>query len=206
VREDVEYLAVFVLLGAAWLGIASEALAWIGISVDDDVIERRNLAAAWSVAGALAAVAVAYGFANLGEGDTIGTTLGPALLALVACLLLWAIYQRVSGALDAIGIERDITAGLRFAGMAIATSLIIGRAMAGDYLSFEATCRDLWQQGWPALAVVALATVVQRAMPVSLAAQREQLWSTGIVPAVAYVGLAVVDVLWLGPWWKAGAP
>lgn len=206
VREDVDYIALFVLLGAAWLGMASEALAWIGISVDDDVIERRNLAAAWALAGALLAVMIGYGFANLGEGQTIWMTIGPALLALVACLVLWAIYQRVSGALDAIGIERDISAGLRFAGMAIATSLIVGRAMAGDYVSLEATYRDLWQQGWPALAVVALATVVQRAMPVSLVPPRELLWSTGVVPAVAYVGIGVVDVLWLGPWWKTGAP
>jgi uncharacterized membrane protein YjfL (UPF0719 family) len=206
VRQDGGYVALFVLLGVLWLGVASEALAWIGISVDDDVIERRNVAAAWAVVGALIAVVIGYAFANLGEGDTVGTTLGPAALVLVVCLVLWAVYQRISGALDAIGIERDTSAGLRFAGMAMATSLIVGRAMAGDYVSVEATYRDLWQQGWPALAVVALATFVQRATPVSRGPQRELVWSAGIVPAVAYVGLGVVDVLWLGPWWKAGAP
>jgi hypothetical protein len=206
VREDGAYVLLFVLLGAVWLGVAVEALSWLGLSIDDDVVDRRNPAAAWALAGALVSVSLSYGFANFGEGETIWTTLGPAQLALVACLLLWAAHQRVSGAADAIGIDRDASAGLRFAGMAIATGLIIGRAMAGDYVSAEATVADLWRQGWPAPVVVVLAAGVERAVPVTPSYQRRLLLDTGFVPAVAYVGIGVVDVLWLGPWWRGGAP
>ena len=155
VREQGGYLQFFVFLGLIWLVATLKALAWLGISLVDDVVERENTAAGCAVGGAMIAGTICYAFSNFGEGETIWTTLGPAALGFVACMALWAAYQRLSGASDAIAIDRDLLSGLRFAGMAIGSSLIIGRAMAGDYVSVEATFRDLWQQGWPALALVA---------------------------------------------------
>lgn len=201
VREHGEYLALFTLVGAACLVATVCALAWLGVSAVDDAIERNNVAAGCAVAGALVAGTICYAFANFGEGDTIWTTLGPATLGFVACNLAWALHQALSGAVDAIVIERDVPAGLRFAGMAIGTSLIVGRSLAGDYVSAEATCRDLAHQAWPALPLVALAALAQRALPTG-----QSTFGVGWLPALNYVGLGVLDVVWLGPWSSAGRP
>ena len=164
VRNQGDYLEFFVVLGVATLASTLRALEWLGVSAMDDAIERHNVAAGWAALGAMAAGTTCYAFANFGEGDTVWTTLGPAALGFVACTALWATHQWLSGASDAIAIDRDVPSGLLFAGMALGTSLFIGRSMAGDYVSVDATFGDLWQQGWPALVVVAVAVVVQRVM------------------------------------------
>jgi uncharacterized membrane protein YjfL (UPF0719 family) len=198
VRENRDYIALFVALGGAWLVAAARATAWLGISARDDAIERSNSSAAVAFAGALVGVMIVFAFANLGEGETIWTTIGPAALGTVTCLVLWGGHQALSRAADAITIDRDMASGLRFAGMVIGTGLILGRSVAGDYESAAGTFRDLWRQGWPSLPLVALAGLLHVALRPTKEHPAPSLVTRGLLPAVLYVGFGAVDLLFLG--------
>jgi hypothetical protein len=205
VREDADYIGLFLALGAAWLVATAWATALLGVSIRDDAIERNNLSAGLASAGALVGGMVIYAFANLGEGETIWTTIGPAALATGACFALWAGHQIVSGAADAIAIDRDTASGLRFAGMTIGTSIIVGRAVAGDYESAAGTFRDLWRQGWPALPLAMLAAVIHLALRPTKRHPRPGPVTRGLLPAIGYASIGLLDFLYFGPWISAGA-
>jgi hypothetical protein len=162
VRGSGGYELMFVSLGAVYLAATVKALAWFGISAAEDAIERENLAAGLAVAGVMCAATFSYTCANLGEGSTIGTTIGPALLGFFSCAALWLLYVLLSGAPEAIAIERDAPSGLRFAAMAVASSFFVGRSLAGDYVSVSATLNDWWGKSWPALPLVLGMAVLQR--------------------------------------------
>ena len=53
VRDDPTYLSLYLLLGAAWVGVWIRLLAMTGVSKRDDVVERSNSSAALAVAGAM---------------------------------------------------------------------------------------------------------------------------------------------------------
>jgi uncharacterized membrane protein YjfL (UPF0719 family) len=198
VRENAAYFLLFLGLGATWLVATARVTALLGISLQDDAIERRNPAAVVATAGALVGGMTTYAFANQGEGETIWTTIGPALLASLACWSLWAVHQLVSTAADAISIDRDLASGWRFAGMTIATSLIVGRAVAGNYESAAKTCEDFLRCAWPALPLVALAGYAQLALHPTNQPPRRDLLRSGILPAFSYVSLGVLDLAWWG--------
>jgi hypothetical protein len=199
VREQGSYIVLFLMLGVAGFVPTLRALAWLGVSAVDDAIERDNVAAGFAVAGTLIASAVCYTFANLGEGSTIWTTIGPAALGFLSCNGLWALHQAISGAPEAIAIERDVSAGMRFAGMAIGSSAIVGRSLAGDYVSAAATWYDWARQGWPAVLLVLVAGMVQRVLP-----NRRRGQLGGLVIPILYLAFGAADVVWLGPWSSGG--
>lgn len=205
VREDLGYVALFVALGAVWLAGIARGMALLGVSANDDALERNNPAAAVAVAGALTGGLLVYGFANLGEGDTIWTTIGPAALASLAHFALFALHQATSGASDAIAIDRDIASGVRFSGMAVGSGLILGRAVAGDYQSAIGTFRDFVRLGWPAVPLVLLAAFVQhRLKPTAMS--RDMLAAGKLVPALAYAAFGVLDLTLRGAWAAKGGP
>ena len=204
VREHGEYIFLFVALGAAWLIGLAWATGWLGMHVRDDAIERNNLAAAIATSGALAGGMAVYAFANLGEGDTIWTTIGPALLGTGLAVALWGVHQIVSGATDAIVLDRDVASAIRFAGMALSTGLVIGRAVAGDYVSAGGTLRDLFIQGWPALPLAALSLFIQMRLRPTKEQPKPSARTHGFVPALAYVALGIAVLLCLGSWTSSG--
>ena len=205
VREHGEYVVLFVALGAAWLIGLSWASGWLGVHVQDDAIERNNAAAAIAASGTLAGGMIVYAGANLGEGDTIWKTIGPALQASALILALWGMHQVLSDATDAITLDRDVASGIRFAGMALGTGLVIARAAAGDYVSALDTARDLFVQGWPALPLVALGVFVQVRLRPTKEQPKPNAVTRGLIPAFVYLALAVVVLLYLGSFRSTGA-
>lgn len=199
VREHGGYIVLFLMLGIASFVPTLRALAWLGVSAFDDAIERDNVSAGFAVAGTLIASSICYAFANFGEGPTIWTTIGPATLGFVTCNVLWALHQAISGAPEAIAIERDVSAGVRFAVMAIGSSAIVGRSLAGDYVSAAATWRDWAREGWPALPLVLIAGMVQRALP-----SRRRVHVGELLFPIGYLVFGAAYVVWLGPWSSGG--
>lgn len=200
------YLLPFIVLGAAWLVAAVRAVGLLGIHVVDDALERNNTAAAIAGAGASLGAGAAYTFANFGEGPTVWTTIGPALLATFACWLLWLGHQLATDAADAISIGRDLASGIRFGGLALATGLIVGRAVAGDWESASGTWRDFTQQAWPALPLVLAAIAIQRRLQPTAARPQPSL-RFGVLPALFYLAFSALDLLVLGSWkTQGGAP
>src|SRR5689334_7329381 len=53
VRDSSKYLVFYMGVGAAWIGVAMCCTGMAGISVRDDVVERRNGAASMALAGAI---------------------------------------------------------------------------------------------------------------------------------------------------------
>src|SRR5262245_30669424 len=51
IREGRSYTAIVLTTGGAWLSVSSVAFAWMGVSVLDDVCERRNAAASVAICG-----------------------------------------------------------------------------------------------------------------------------------------------------------
>lgn len=200
VRDDWRYVSLFLFVGAVWLIGVARILAALGVSARDDALERNNLAAAIAVAGALTGGMLIYGFANLGAGETIWTTIGPAVLASMCAFVLWGIHQRLSDASDAISIDRDSGSAVRFAGMAIGTGLIIGRAVAGNYESASATVRDLGLHGWPALPLALAAAFIQRYFKPVARVRSRALDVLASLSAFAYAACGVLDVVVLGAW------
>ncbi|HET7545897.1 MAG TPA: hypothetical protein VFK05_38780 [Polyangiaceae bacterium] len=198
VRGDSAYLLLFLTLGATWMVLTWKLTAWLGIDVGDDALERNNTAACVAACGALVGSMTIYAFANLGEGPTIWTTIGPATLGAFTGLVLTAAYQSLSGAADAITIDRDLASGARFAGLVLAGGLIVGHPLAGDYISAPSTFADFYRAAWPALPLVAVAASIERRLRPSSERPRPAPLRYGLLPALAYVTLGAIDVIYLG--------
>jgi hypothetical protein len=198
VAGHADYMLMFLLGGGVWLAAAWAAVSLVGVSPRDDALERKNVAAAVFVSCMLAGVMAAYAGANVGGGPTIWTTLVPAIAGtaiLVACLVVLCVAAPVS---DAIAIDRDVAAAVRNGGALVAMGIIIGRAAAGDWISWWNTFGDLLGLSWPAGVVFVVGMGLNRTMLPTPAVPVPSRWRCGVVPAAAFVIAAVAYVLLLG--------
>lgn len=201
VRSDFLYLGFYLVLGAAWVGLAASwFLPFFGLSARDDVIERANPGAAHAIGGALLGVALCYAGGNIGDGPGWWVVVFAAFLSTATFFLFWAFLDKATGLADTVTIERDPAAGIRLAGIFIAAGLILGRAVAGDWESAIATLSDFVQVGWPVAVLWVAAAVLESQLRPHHERPRSDLFLHGVAPAVAYVGLAFFFVLRAG-WW-----
>jgi hypothetical protein len=201
VRDSLEYLFLYWMLGAAWLRAAVALLPWLGLSLRDDVVERGNPAALPAAAGWLGGMTLAFAGGNIGDGPGWWVVVGCALLSSGVLVLAWLLMQALAGATEAVVVERDVAAGWRLGGLLLACGLIAGRAAAGNYLSVEATLSDFARHGWPVLPLLALAIALQRAAYPLPEPQLSSLAKVGVAPALGYVAYAVLMVVLAG--WPA---
>jgi hypothetical protein len=161
VVSDAQYTTLFTMAGVVWMWLAVFIAAALGVSFRDDVIERRNPAAAVVVGGAMIGLTIAYAGANVGEGASIWMTFGPAALATVAWAVAWAALQWSTDVAEAVSVGRDVGAGIRLAFFLVASGAVLGRAVAGDYHSAGETVRDFARSGWPVAPLIGVAAVVE---------------------------------------------
>ena len=198
VRDDPKYLALYLLLGAAWVGFFVRLLAVAGISTRDDVVERANGSAAIAVAGAMLAIALCYAGGNIGDGPGWWVVVFAAGLATLALFAAWMLLELFSGVSETVTVDRDAAAAVRLAGFLIACGVVLGRAVAGDWESAEMTLRDFAAVAWPVLALVVVGVVVERLARPTTETPRPSLVPFGLVPALMYVGVAIYYVQRLG--------
>jgi hypothetical protein len=191
---------LFEVLGGAWLGLVAMMCAILGVGPRDDAVERANPAAAIVVIGAMLGGTLVYAGANIGEGATIWMTIGPALLATAAWFVLWAAHELAGGVSESIAVDRDLASAVRLTAVLISTGTILGRAVAGDYHSADLTIHDFLHQGWPALPLTIVATIAHVALRPRPKRPRSSMFACGVVLAMAYVAIAAVDLVILGPW------
>ena len=199
VRDDPTYLTFYLVLGAAWVGVWIRWLAITGISTRDDVVERSNGSAALAVTGAVFGITLAYAGGNVGNGPGWWVVVFSAALATVALFGAWMLLEAVTGVSDVVTVDRDPSAGFRLGGFLIACGVILGRSVAGDWVSAEATVRDFAAAAWPVLVLVIVAAVVERVARPTPETPRPSLVAYGFAPAVLYVAGAVFQVMRLGP-------
>jgi len=198
VRTDGRYQFLFVAMGSIWVLWMPRALSLIGVSYRDDALERRNVSAAIAIAGTVAGLAILFTGSNMGEGPSIWNTVETALAAtavLFSAVLVLALTTAVG---DTISIERDMSAGVRFAGWIAASSLVLARASAGDWVSDEAMVVDLVSVGWPVLAFLVVAVALELVFRPRLSMPRPSPILAGVVPAALYLAASLAYVATVG--------
>ncbi len=194
VRNAPQYLLMYVVLGLAWLRLAEMNMAYAGISVRDDVIERRNRAAIPATVGGLVGVTLCYAGGNIGNGPGWWVVVFAAALATGTLAVARLVHERLTAANDVVTIDRDPSAGVRMGAFLAACGLLLGRAVAGDWVSALATVRD-YARFLPAVAVlVVLGVVIERIARPTPERPRAPMSVFGTGVAIVYLGFAAAYV------------
>jgi len=199
VRDDSAYLMLYMVLGAAWVGVWIRAVAITGISRRDDIIERSNRSAASVVAGALIGITMCYAGGNIGDGPGWWVVVFSAGLATLALYAAWLLLEMLSGVSDTVTVDRDKSAGVRLAGFLIACGLVLGRGVAGDWVSADETVRDFVSAAWPVIVLVVVAAIVERVARPTPSTPQPPVVPYGVVPALVYIAGALYQLQRLGP-------
>ena len=176
VRDSTTYTTFYMIMGAAWVGAAIRIWQMLGVNTRDDLLERENAAAAFAIFGALLALTFCFAGGNVGDGPGWWVVVFAALLSTGALFLLWCALDRLGGLGEAITIDRDAASGLRAAGYLVGFGAILGRAVAGNWVSAGATLADFAVLGWPVLVVLVIAVILERVLgPNARAPQRSAM-------------------------------
>jgi uncharacterized membrane protein YjfL (UPF0719 family) len=186
--------------GTIWLIGATQIFPWLGLSVRDDIEERRNTSALVALCGALLGIAIIYAGGNLGEGPSYSNNFFSAALGTVTLLVLWLLLELGGNVSVSIAEERDVASGLRLGGLLLAVGLILGRAVAGNWHSATATIHDLIRDGWPAAALWAVALAIERMARPNRHCPSRQWPRYGLVPVIFYIAMAAAWLWRLGAW------
>jgi hypothetical protein len=171
----------------------------LGLDVLEHGVEGRNPAAVWAGAGLTIGATLATAGANVGRGPTEATTLGPMFLAVGGLMTLWAMFSVITGSAAAVAVERDLPSGLRAAALLVALGLILGRSVAGDWVSVEATLRDYLRQGLaPAAMLLGVAAVIEFLERPTKRRPVTSLVRSGVSAAALYLGFAAAWLWHLG--------
>jgi hypothetical protein len=187
IRENTGPQIMLALFGQLLLLACGAGFDWLGISLRDDAMERRNPAALITVLGAFCAVGLIWTGSNIGEGPSYGNNVFSAALGLSVFLLLWILLELLSNISNSICEERDLGTGLRVGACFLAIGLVFGRALAGDWHSTSGTVRDFFADGWVGILILGIEIVVERSVRTR-------------VMALVYLGIAIAWLGRLGRW------
>ena len=197
VRGDFDEVSFYLVFSLLWIVLIQSAFAFFGISIRDDVAERRNRSAGAAAAGLTIAATCCVAGANIGDGPGFEAVLFCAVLATAYLLVLWLVIAQASGLADVITIERELGTGIRAGGWLAGTGVVIGACAAGDWISAAATLRDFIRCAWP-LAVFACAfALFERSLSRRAPASRPSLASS-IGSATAMLAAGAVCACWIG--------
>jgi uncharacterized membrane protein YjfL (UPF0719 family) len=200
IRATVSEVFFLTFVAAVWLIVAAKLFPWLGLSLRDDAVERKNYSALIALCGAVLALGIIYAGANVGEGPSFTNNFFCDAIGTASFFLLWFILELVGKVSRSITEDRDLATGLRTCGLFLAFGLIIGRALAGDWHSEEATVRDFIRDAWPAAVLLVLALIVES---IARPNRRQPIPSWpfyGLLPAAIYILLAAVWLWHLGAW------
>jgi hypothetical protein len=194
VRDAPQYVVMYVVLGLAWLRAVSFAFPLAGLHPRDDLLERRNAAALPAWIGAMVGVTCCYAGGNIGDGPGWWVVVFSAGLATATLAALWILVGQTTRLVDAVTMDRDPAAGWRLGGFLAACGMICGFAVTGDWVSVPATVADFVVRAWPVGLLAALAALVEPGVRPTPGRPRAQLAVGGIVPAMAFVAVALIAV------------
>jgi hypothetical protein len=198
VDSDLLWTLTYLLLGAGWLGVTQAIFGFLGVSARDDVLERRNSAAAWTVSGQMIAATSCFAGANIGDGPGPEVVIFCALLSTGALFVLWFLVDRAASISETVTIDRHLGTGIRVCGWLTATGIVLGDAVTGDWKSASATLCDFATCSWPAAIFAVLVTLLERRMRSHGADDAWNRAGASVVLACVYVFCAVCYA------WKRG--
>ncbi len=182
------YTAFYDLMGAAWIGGAIAGSHFLGLSLRDDVLERRNAAALVALGGVLLGHALAFAGGNIGEGPGWWCVVAASGLASASLFGVWLALHLAARVPDTLTVERDGAAAIRVAALFVACGLVFGRAAAGDWISMEDTFASFVAAGWPGFALAGAAVALEILLARLRGARVPAALS--VVVALAYLGVA----------------
>ena len=197
VRGVASYTFLYCVLGTAWFMGAARLMENVGISFRDDAVERRNPAAAIIILAAMAAHALLYGCANIGNGPGWWTVVAAASLGSGAWFFLWLLVERTCAVSETITVERDTAAAIRLGGYALAMGLVCWRGAAGDWTSLIQTVIE-FAAAWPLLPLTLAAVLVEKLMAGAASELRANRALAALI-AAAYLSAGVAGVWFAGP-------
>jgi hypothetical protein len=196
VRDSTTYLAFYMIMGMAWLGGAVRMLHLFGLHTRDDIFERGNSAAAIAICGALFGLTFCFAGGNVGDGPGWWVVIFSALLSTGTFFALWCSLDKITRVTDAITIDRDRASGLRVAAYFIANGAVLGRAVAGNWVSALATLRDFVLLAWPVLLLTAIAVVIELILRPTPHQPQRSTFLFGVPVLLAFVAAALC-YLWI---------
>jgi uncharacterized membrane protein YjfL (UPF0719 family) len=200
VRDSPTYIGFYLVLGAAWVGLAACFLSHWGLSVRDDALERRNPAATIGTCGALIGLTLSFAGANIGDGPGWWVVVFSGGLSTSALLFTWLAVEQTSRMSESITVDRDAASGWRLAGLLVSTGLVFGRAVAGNWKSAHETVVDFLQVGWFAVVLAFLVVLANGLFRPKPERPNGPVVAGGLMPAVLCVAIAAVYVYSLGKW------
>jgi hypothetical protein len=200
VRDAPVYLLFYEVMGLAWIGALALLISWWGISMRDDVVERRNPAAASMLTGALAGVTLCFAGGNIGNGPGWWVVVFAAVLSTGGLLLVWLIVETAERVAERVTIDRDRSTGVRVGCFLTACGLILGRAVAGDWISVEQTFVDFVSMAWVVVVLAVIEIIIGRSSRPDPRHPEISLMAAGLVPGVLYLGGSFLYVWSRGSW------
>jgi hypothetical protein len=200
VRDSGIYLGFYEVMGAAWLTLMVRGSPLLGVSYWHDALERCNLAAAIALIGVLIGHTFCFAGANIGSGPGWWVVVYCATISSGSLFILWKIIDASTDTADSITIDRDEASALRLAGFLIAAGLILGRAVAGDWVSLAATYFDFSKLAWPGILIAAAAIVMQKLVAPTREHPRPSPLVYGALPAAILVLVSWIYVARIGKW------
>ncbi len=98
--------------------------------------------------------------------------------------------------MDKITINRDNSSGIRLAGYLIGCGLILGRAVAGNWISTSETVGSFFKYGWPVIFLLMVALAGEPHYRASRLKVTNVIWLHGILPFLVHLGIASGVVLY----------
>jgi hypothetical protein len=193
VLGHLDYTILFMLGATAFIFVTASAIQILGISIRQDAIERDNPAALAAICGILPAVGIIYALSNIGTGPTIWTTIIPALAAALSLALASLLIELIGGHVaEAITVDRDLSTGIRLAASLLGCAFILGRAAAGNWVSWTKTLIDFASHGWPAILIVIAAAATHRKLRPTAARPQPDILLFGLIPAASFVSVGFI--------------
>jgi hypothetical protein len=134
--------------------------------------------------------------ANIGNGPGWWVVVFSATLSTGGFFLLWAVVEWLTGVSEMVTVERTSGSGLRLGGFLAGAGIVLGRAVAGDWVSAEATVRDFVVVAWFVLPLAAVAVILERLWPFDIDARTEDS-AAGLFIAAVYVVVSFLYVFTL---------
>jgi uncharacterized membrane protein YjfL (UPF0719 family) len=195
VVNDRYYILFYFGMGILWLKVAEWLFRYLGIIAETDVTERSNRAALAAYSGALLGITLCYSGGNIGEGPGVEVVIFSSGLATIGFFLVWFVLTTATEIDYKVTVDRDFATGLRLGALLLAAGLILGRSVAGNWVSYAATWADFLAYGWPVLLLLGLGILVEHFARPTVERPTPPPLLYGILPAVVYIGGALIYLL-----------
>jgi uncharacterized membrane protein YjfL (UPF0719 family) len=200
VRDSGLYMGFYLVMGFAVVGLGAVGFDWLGLSMRDDVIERRNPASTLAMAGAVPGLTLAYAGSNIGDGPGWWVVVFCSALSVGGLLFGWLILDRITQLGETITVERNRAAGLRTGAWFIATGAILGRAAAGNWIDVNHTLSDFGRISLGAVGLLGFTLALEIWARPRPERKHDHLVTYGLVPGIILLCLSALYLNHFGRW------